>query len=1436
MSSAREYAAATLLPDGKVFVGGGSNGTALSTADLYDPSLGAWSVADDMSISREFHTATLLPNGKVLVAGGWSGSDESSAELFNPSAGAGTWSTTNPMSAPRQIHSATLLPNGKVLVAGGLYGSVSLDSVELYDPSAGTWSTAKPMKDGRYGHSATLLPNGKLLVAGGFDAAALSVAELYDPLSGAWSTTNPMVVARNNHSATLLRNGKVLVAGGWGSGAALSTAEVYDPASGTWSATNNSMSEARENHVATLLPDGKVLVAGGYKAVSPFELSSADLYDPAANTWSPTDSMTAARDSPTATLLPNGKVLVAGGYNSGSGYLSSSELYDPAAGMWSSADAMNNTRRYHAATLLPNGKVLVAGGKNGGGAGGILFYTEQALYTEYDFALSTLTVAARPGIIQVNGSASPASVYAGSWVSVSGSTFTGLGGGSGGASGNASSAANLPRAYLRAMDSGNNAGMTEGPNLVDVSSSIYQNSFSSCSLQFQVPAVRPGYYHFWVQSNAVPSSFTVLNVQYHTPANLGTGDVFITSITAQWQANGNPNGTLYELDASTASDFSGVVRSSLTYGLSATVAGLKPYTLYYFRVNAGGSGFTSWVSARTAPLLPGCPYGATVKHDGGEMYAALQDAVDSLDKTLAGPTCVLVKDSWTYAEQVTIEGFANQGSSLTLMAANGARPVVDPVAASTAAFVIRNASVNVVGIDVKPTGNTVAYGIYASSAYVRVSSVNVDSGNMIGTAGIRISSWSVVSHTSVTVQNAHGFYLPGSTMTAISYSTAQVNSGSYFALYLNTASSNTFSSFFGINVNSAAGSVVKFVSRSNYNTVSFSTFTSNATLKDGRLFHAVGSSSNTIIRSNLVNLSGGGGVFLEKDGHYNAIRQSSIRVDTDDDGCALNITGSSGTAISDSFISNPHAPAYAAYLFSDANYNTISRSTITSNSGPSGDTDPYAALYMYSASSNTFEGNYIANEAGYGVCDFKGYGNTLVGSEIRGSTAAYVKNSSNTVIDASVLVATKTAGSGLWLRGGNVYFESMSSVFQGGPRGSAILIDEGSSGVVELSSNTIRAGSQYGIRIRAQSVGAKVWLTSNTIIPALSDAVDTYGVYLDGLVTGATVYNNSIVYRTSNNHAGKTAYGLYAIGSTDLNIRHNRISYPGADNHGSVISAYFQNAADTDFQFNDVNSSGTGLTNAYLLQLNNSTVTVRNNIFLSSWTVTSSSASLYMNANSGVNSDYNDWFSSNALTFIWGTKAYQGVAAWQGVKKDTYSFSANPFWHDPSAGVEDFHPLSIAGRYHDGSFAPLDLVDSPTIDRADPALGVAGLEPDPNGGRANQGSYGLTAEASLSSSKTCAVEKDVCKSGCAYSTIQSALDGIAPKTLSGYTCVIIKDAQTYSEQVTIQGFTSNGSSLTIMGDAALPGHPIVNPPAQSTAAFQVMQASVNIFNIDVIST
>jgi WD40 repeat protein len=276
----------------------------------------------------------------------------------------GTFTATGSMHAAHTQGKATLLPDGQVLVTGANSGggAPALPSPELYNPAAGTWAVTGQMNTPRIAATATLLPDGQVLVAGGSGGSsnALASAELYNPAAGTWSVTGSMHQGRSGlngqgASATLLPDGQVLVAGGEDANFnLLSSAELYNPATGTFTPTG-SMTTPRVGQSATLLGNGKVLMAGGTAA--------AELYNPATGRFTATGSMSASRGGNVGTLLPDGDVLVTGRAQT------FAELYHPATGQWSNASAglpacisTMECRLFSTATLLPTGNVLVAGG------------------------------------------------------------------------------------------------------------------------------------------------------------------------------------------------------------------------------------------------------------------------------------------------------------------------------------------------------------------------------------------------------------------------------------------------------------------------------------------------------------------------------------------------------------------------------------------------------------------------------------------------------------------------------------------------------------------------------------------------------------------------------------------------------------------------------------------------------------------------------------------------------------------------------------------------------------------------------------------------------------------------------------------------------------------------------------------------------------------
>jgi hypothetical protein len=242
MSTARRGAVAAPLPDGRVLVAGGSydDGTEhyLSSAELFNPATGAFTPVADMGVARVRAAAAPLPDGRVLVAGGNNGSTRlSSAEVFNPATGAFT--TVNDMDGDRARAAAAPLPDGRVLIAGGTQAA-PVASAEVFNPATNTFSSAGigAMGTARRAPAAAPLPDGRVLVAGGSNDDGgehyLASAEVFNPATNTFSAAGigAMGTARTGAAAAPLPDGRVLVAGGFDGSTRFSSAEIFAAANG----------------------------------------------------------------------------------------------------------------------------------------------------------------------------------------------------------------------------------------------------------------------------------------------------------------------------------------------------------------------------------------------------------------------------------------------------------------------------------------------------------------------------------------------------------------------------------------------------------------------------------------------------------------------------------------------------------------------------------------------------------------------------------------------------------------------------------------------------------------------------------------------------------------------------------------------------------------------------------------------------------------------------------------------------------------------------------------------------------------------------------------------------------------------------------------------------------------------------------------------------
>lgn len=294
---------------------------------------------------------------------------------------------------------------GKVLCIGGT-GSAPL-STELFDPATNSWSPSSSIgidsSGFGQGTSSVLLSNGNVLMAGGYNAVGTTTSARSSAVlrktDATWAFAHVMTAARSFHTLTSFTKGgkeMVLAAGGAisTSSTPVSSAEIYDVAADTWT-TTGAMSTVRQQAAAAKLASGKIVVAGGNtSATSGFGATVAttatDIYDPAGGavgTWTTGPALKAARYNPAMVAPPSSYgAVVAGGFN-GTTTLSSVEGLDAAATSWTTlTPKLATTRQAMSATSLPDGRIMFLGGGTGDSTTITVTYTTDV----YDSAAGTI--------------------------------------------------------------------------------------------------------------------------------------------------------------------------------------------------------------------------------------------------------------------------------------------------------------------------------------------------------------------------------------------------------------------------------------------------------------------------------------------------------------------------------------------------------------------------------------------------------------------------------------------------------------------------------------------------------------------------------------------------------------------------------------------------------------------------------------------------------------------------------------------------------------------------------------------------------------------------------------------------------------------------------------------------------------------------------------
>jgi hypothetical protein len=258
-----------------------------------------------------------------------------------------------PPPGPQQAVDVTVTLSGATAVLPGGYQYVS--------GVLGTQWEKKQMATPRGAYPGlSLLQDGRMLIAGGTASAALTplaTADIYDPASGTASpAANTMSAGRIEPGAVTLMTGKALVLGNWANPSAV--ADLFDPSTNQFAQSSSKPITPRQATFAVLLVDGRVLVMS-------YDSPSAEIYDPATDTFSAVAGapvITDSSDQPWPVRLRDGRVLVAKGNGRPCYFFDPDTDTFTATGPGPQMVFFPGSPREGSVTVSPDGRVFAVGG------------------------------------------------------------------------------------------------------------------------------------------------------------------------------------------------------------------------------------------------------------------------------------------------------------------------------------------------------------------------------------------------------------------------------------------------------------------------------------------------------------------------------------------------------------------------------------------------------------------------------------------------------------------------------------------------------------------------------------------------------------------------------------------------------------------------------------------------------------------------------------------------------------------------------------------------------------------------------------------------------------------------------------------------------------------------------------------------------------------
>ncbi len=250
--------------DGKIYVIGGYNGTALSTNEMYDTETDTWTTKEPMPSAR-YGFGIAVVDDKIYVIGGCSrwNSWSCANQVYDPATD--TWKELTSIPEQPNFVGATAI-NDKIYVISGLATFlppyVSYELNQVYDTKTDSWGLETPILQQVHDYGSAVVDN-KIYILGGYDIGYepqdKDLTQIYDPENETWSY------------------GRSLPTAIWGASAGATSGVlapkrihllkenihyVYDPENDSW--TEETPMLTSRSYVGVAVVNDEIYVIGGY--------------------------------------------------------------------------------------------------------------------------------------------------------------------------------------------------------------------------------------------------------------------------------------------------------------------------------------------------------------------------------------------------------------------------------------------------------------------------------------------------------------------------------------------------------------------------------------------------------------------------------------------------------------------------------------------------------------------------------------------------------------------------------------------------------------------------------------------------------------------------------------------------------------------------------------------------------------------------------------------------------------------------------------------------------------------------------------------------------------------------------------------------------------------------------------------------------------------